>query len=174
MNDHKPEYLTPALISGAVAGVLCGIPFVNCLCCLWIIGGAVLAAHLLARGSTVALTAGDGAIVGALTGIAAAVVERIVSLPLRAINLSVYQRLMERLAQFADQVPSQWQEWMQRSTTGQFSLAMFLVGLFISAALFAVLGVLGGVIGASLFGKKPAQTPPPPSPEAKGPTNAAA
>jgi hypothetical protein len=31
---------------------------------------------------------------------------------------------------------------------------MFLIGLFISAVIFAALGALGGIIGASLFGKK--------------------
>ena len=174
MTNQKPEYLTPALIGGAAAGVLSGIPLVNCLCCLWIIGGAILATHLLARSSAVSLTAGDGAIVGALTGIVAAVVEHIISLPLRAINQSVYQGLMERLARFANQVPSQFQEWMQRGTTTEFSMAMFLLGLFISAALFAVLGVLGGVIGASLFGKKSSQASPPTPPQAQGPTNATA
>ncbi len=35
---------------------------------------------------------------------------------------------------------------------------MFLFGLLVQAAVFAVFGALGGVIGASLFGRK---TPPP-------------
>ncbi|MCZ7371502.1 MAG: hypothetical protein O8C66_13445, partial [Candidatus Methanoperedens sp.] len=64
MDNRRPEYLVPALISGAVAGVLSGIPFVNCLCCLWIIGGAILATNLLAKKTPALLTAGDGAIVG--------------------------------------------------------------------------------------------------------------
>ena len=64
----------PALIGGVVAGVLSGIPLLNCLCCLWIIGGAMLSSYLLAKNSPVALSAGDGAIVGAFSGIIAAVV----------------------------------------------------------------------------------------------------
>ena len=43
MNPQRPEYLRPALIAGAVAGLLSGLPVVsagNCICCLWIFGGA--------------------------------------------------------------------------------------------------------------------------------------
>ena len=64
MNDQRPGMFVPALIGGVIAGVLSGIPIVSCLCCLWIIGGGILAAYFLTKESSVALTAGDGAIVG--------------------------------------------------------------------------------------------------------------
>jgi len=69
----------PALIGGAVAGFLSAIPFFNCLCCIWIIGGAMLAAYLLAKDYPVALSAGDGALVGIFTGIIAAAVQAFVN-----------------------------------------------------------------------------------------------
>jgi hypothetical protein len=171
MNDRKPEYLAPALIAGAVSGVLSGIPLVNCLCCLWIIGGAVLASSLLAKNTAGPLTAGDGAIVGALTGIAAAVVDSLISVLLRPVNEAFFRKIMDSLARFSDQMPARWQELMQRSTAGGLSVSGFLFGLFFSAALFAALGVLGGVIGVSIFGRKknPAAQPPP-----QGPTDATA
>jgi hypothetical protein len=156
MNDHKPNMLAPALIGGAVAGVLSGIPFLNCLCCLWIIGGAVLASYLLAKDSPVSLTSGDGAIVGALAGISAAVVDSLIGIPLHGLNAAVMRRMMERLSEFADEMPSGWENWLDR-TGGGISVVMFLMGLFISAAVFAVLGALGGIIGMSLFGKKKAR-----------------
>jgi hypothetical protein len=156
MNDHKPNMLAPALIGGAVAGVLSGIPFLNCFCCLWIIGGAVLASYLLAKDSPVSLTSGDGAIVGALAGISAAVVDSLVGIPLHGLNVAVMRRMMERLSEFADEMPSGWENWLDR-TGGGVSIAMFFMGLFISAAVFAALGALGGIIGTSLFGKKKAQ-----------------
>jgi len=170
MNNRRPEYLVPALIAGAVAGVFSGIPFVNCLCCLWIIGGAMLAAHMLAKNTPGPLTAGDGAIVGALTGIVAATVDALMSVPLRPINEAFVRRFMESLARVAGQLPPGLQDLMQRRTSTGFSLAGFFLGLFLSAAIFAVLGVLGGVIGISLFGRK--KTPAPPPPATQGPTDA--
>jgi hypothetical protein len=169
MTNQRPEYLVPALIAGVGAGILSGIPFVNCLCCLWIIGGAVLAAHLLAKNSPGPLTAGDGAIVGTLTGIVAAVVDSLMSLPLRRVNEEFLRRVTDSLSQFANQMPSWWQDFVQRRATAGVSPAMFLLGLFISAAIFAVLGVLGGVIGVSVFGRK--RIPPPPLPP-QGPPHA--
>jgi len=154
MNEQRPSMLTPALLGGAVAGILSGLPFLNCLCCFWIIGGAMLAAYLLARESPVSLTAGDGAVVGALSGMAAAVVDSLVGLPLRGINLAVMRRMFERLAEFAEEMPSGWQSWLDRSAGG-FSAPWFFLSLFITAAVFAAVGALGGVIGASLFGRKP-------------------
>lgn len=170
MDNRRPEYLVPALISGAVAGVLSGIPFVNCLCCLWIIGGAILATNLLAKKTPALLTAGDGAIVGALTGIVAATVDSLMSVPLRPLNEAFVRRFMESLARVTDQLPPGVQDLMQRGTSTGFTLAGFFLGLFVSAAIFAVLGVLGGVIGVSLFGRK--KMPAPPPPPAQGPTDA--
>ncbi len=170
MDNRRPEYLVPALIAGSFAGVLSGIPFINCLCCLWIIGGAMLATHLLAKNTAGVLTAGDGAIVGALTGIMAATVDSLMSIPLRHLNEAFVRRFMESLARVAGQLPAGWQDWLQRGTSTGFSLAGFFLGLFISAAIFAVLGVLGGVIGVSLFGRK--KMPPPPPPATQGPADA--
>jgi hypothetical protein len=153
MNNQKPGMFMPALVGGVIAGILSGVPLLNCLCCLWIIGGAMLASYLLAKDSPFSLSAGDGAIVGIFTGIVAAVVDAILSIPLRALNAQFVQGLMKRLAQYAEELPSGWQSWMERRTAG-VSISWFLFGLAVSAAVFAALGALGGIIGASLFGKK--------------------
>ena len=168
MTDQRPQVILPALIGGVVAGVLSGIPFLNCLCCLWIIGGAMLAAHLLARESPVSLTAGDGAVVGVLTGIFAAVADTIIGIPMRGVNLAVARRFLERFSEFAGEgMPTNWESWLDQDMAGP-GLAWFFFGLLISAAIFAALGALGGVLGASLFGKKqaapPASVPPPSAP----------
>lgn len=147
----------PALIGGAVAGFLSAIPIVNCLCCLWIIGGAMLAAYLLAKNSSVSLKAGDGAIVGIFSGLIAAVIEAFVSIPFDAFNREFIQKLMDRFAEYMEEMPSGWEAWMDKGAGG-VSFSWFMIGLFVSAVIFAVLGALGGVIGASLFGKK--TTPP--------------
>lgn len=174
MNTQRPEYLRPALIAGAVAGLLSGLPFIgagNCVCCLWIVGGAAMAAKMLAAAAPGLLTSGDGAVVGALTGIVAAVVDAIVSIPLRSFNLGMARRLIEKASELGGQMPSSIED-IFNSSSGVLSPGWFLLGLLVSAVVFAIVGTLGGIIGIALFGKKrlppvtspsaPAAPPPPP------------
>ena len=173
MDKQKPEYLRPALIAGVVAGALSGLPFVsagNCLCCLWIVGGAALAVNLLAKNSGGVLTSGDGAIVGALTGIVAAVVDALMSIPLRSFNIELARRVMGKVSDLGYDMPSNLDGFLDGGS-GSLSPGWFLLSLFLSAAVFTVVGVLGGIIGVSLFGKKkvPAISPPP----SPGPSDAA-
>ncbi|NIM89626.1 MAG: hypothetical protein GTO17_01610 [Candidatus Aminicenantes bacterium] len=153
MEQQKPGMFVPALIGGAAAGVLSGIPLVNCLCCLWIIGGAMLASYILSKSSPVALTAGDGAIVGIFTGIIAAVIDAIVSIPLAAVNRKFMMGIMEKIGEYADEMPAGWESWLE-SGGDAATFSMQMIGLLISAVVFAALGTLGGIIGISLFGKK--------------------
>jgi hypothetical protein len=172
MDKQKPEYLRPALIAGAIAGLLSGLPIIsagNCVCCLWIVGGAAMAAKLLAKNTSGFLTSGDGAIVGALTGIVAAVVVAIVKIPLQPFNLALARRIIEKVSEFGTEMPAGLDGLLDGSS-GFLSPGWFLLNLFLWAALFAVMGVLGGIIGVSLFAKKkpqaspPAATPPLPGP----------
>jgi hypothetical protein len=179
--DQRPEYFRPALIAGLAAGVLSGLPFIgigNCVCCLWIIGGAAVAAKMLAASTPVLVTPGDGAIVGVLTGIVAAVADAIISIPLRPFNLGLARRLLDKAAEIGGQMPSGLQDMLNQSG-GILSPGWFLLGLLVSAAAFAAVGALGGVIGVALFAKKgrpPAVPPPgpaiPPAPPS-GPSDAA-
>jgi len=156
MDNQKSAMFSSALIAGAVAGVLSGIPFVSCLCCLWIIGGGMLAAYLLAKDSPVVLSAGDGAIVGVFTGIVAVVVQAILSFLFRPINREFFRRMMERFAEYADEMPPGFEELLEGGST-PVSVPGFLIGFIILACVFSVLGALGGIIGISLFGKKVTQ-----------------
>lgn len=150
MNSQKPNLFVPALIGGVVAGVLSSIPFVNCFCCLWIIGGSLLAAYLLIKDSPVVLSSGDGAIVGIFTGIVAAIVYSLIEIPLRPFIREFFQNMMKWAAEYAEEVPSGWEDWLE----GGFSAFRFFMRLIASAVFFSILGALGGVLGISLFGKK--------------------
>ena len=175
MNKPKPEYLRPALIAGAVAGLLSGLPIIgagNCLCCLWIVGGAAVAAKLLVAQTPGLLTAGDGAIVGALTGIFAAVVDTLVKMPFQRYNLELARRILDRFSEYGTDIPSGLEGWLDLGS-GALSPGWLLLGLFFSAAVYAVMGALGGTIGVSLFGRKaipPTPSAPPATPQ--GPSDA--
>lgn len=175
MEPKKPEYFRPALIAGAAAGLLSGLPIVgagNCLCCLWIVGGAALAAKMLAGQTPGLLTSGDGAVVGALTGVVAAVVDTVVKLPLQRYNMELARRVLDSL-DLESGLPASL-EGLFDGATGALTPGWMLLGLFVSAAVYAVMGALGGVIGVSLFGRKavpPAPAAPPAPPQ--GPADAA-
>lgn len=155
MNDQRPGMFVPALIGGVIAGILSGIPIVNCLCCLWIIGGGILAAYFLTKESPVVLTAGDGAIVGIFTGIIAAIVQAVVNIPFRAVSEKLVQGIMDRFSQYYDEMPSGWESWLE---DGDFegSMVWTILGLVVSVIIFSALGALGGIIGISIFRKKEA------------------
>jgi hypothetical protein len=177
MEPTKPEYFRPALTAGAVAGLLSAIPFVsaaNCVCCLWIVGAAAIAVKLLARTTPVALKAGDGAVVGALTGIVAAVVQTLLSIPLRSFNLDLAQRILDKAGELGGEMPAGLDGFFQ-GASATLTPGWFLLGLFFSAALFGAFGALGGIIGVSLFAKKgaPPQAPAAPPAPPQGPPDAA-
>ncbi len=153
MDNQKSAMFSAALIGGAGAGVLSGIPLVNCLCCLWIIGGAMLAAYLLAKDSPIVLTAGDGAIVGIFTGIVAVVVQAIISFLFRPVNREFFRRMIEKFAEYAEEMPPGIEDFLEGGST-QVSVSGFLIGILVSAIVFSALGALGGIIGISIFRKK--------------------
>lgn len=155
MSENKAGMFIPALIGGTIAGVLSGIPLVNCLCCLWIIGGGIIAAHFLAKESPTPLTSGDGAIVGVFAGLIAAVVDFLVSIPLAPITNNFLRGMFEKIAEYAEEMPAGWEDWLE-SNTWETSIPMFFFGLVINAVIFSLLSALGGIIGVSLFKRKSA------------------
>jgi hypothetical protein len=178
MDQQKLEYLRPALIAGAVAGMLSGLPFfslLNCLCCLWIVGGAALSVKLLANRTPGVLTSSDGAVVGALTGIVASVVHTVLTLAQKP-DVETARRVMDWLSSLGLDVPSNVDGILESGSAFR-SPGWVLLGLFVTAVMYAIVGALGGIIGVSLFAKKgvpPAPVPPPPTPPQipPGPTHA--
>ncbi len=153
MNDQRPGMFVPALIGGAVAGILSGIPFVNCLCCLWIIGGAMIATYFFVKDSKVSLSLGDGAIVGVFTGIIAAVVSFIISIPLQPLSNRLAQDWIDRLSEQYEEMPYGLESFFKGGGFEE-SFLWSMIFFVISAFVFAALGALGGIIGMSLFGKR--------------------
>jgi hypothetical protein len=167
MNARNSRPLGPALIAGTAGGVLSGLPFISCVCCLWIIGAGILAAYLSTRKAPEPAAAGEGAVIGAWTGVVAAAVVSIVSLPLAPLNTAFAGRFLQRMAEYVPEMPAGWEQWIQPGTR-TFSLWGFFLGLLINAALFAGLAALGGIIGMNLFAKRPEAPVSPPVPPQPG------
>ena len=149
--------LMPALIGGILSGLLAAIPFINCLCCLWVIGGGLLAAYLLSKDSPDSLTTGDGAIVGVFAGIIGSVVDTFVSIPFDAMmrNSEIIRAIWEKVIENFQDLPTRMDGLLESGPFGgSFSIPWMLLGLVVSMVIFSVFSALGGIIGVSFFKKK--------------------
>ncbi len=157
MNTQRPRMEMPALIGGTFSGVLSAIPFISCLCCLWVIGGGLLAAYLLSKDSKDSLTTGDGAIVGVFAGIIGAVLNTIVSIPFNAMmrNSERMRAILDQVSEIVQDLPAGMEDLFESGPfSGTFSLAWTLLGLVVSMVIFSAFSILGGIIGVSIFKKK--------------------
>lgn len=144
------ERTKAALIGGAAVGVLSLIPFLNYCCCLWAIGGGMLAVYLYTQKSTGPVQPGDGAMLGAMAGGFGALIFLLINVPL---SLIIGAAAMEQAFRQAN---------IDLPLGG---VALMLFGSVIGAVVLAGLTTLGGLIGAAAFGKnRPGGMPPPPPP----------
>lgn len=149
----KPNYTRPALIGGAVMGVLSALPFVNIgnCCCLWVLGGGAVAAYLLQQDHPQPINLSDGALVGLLAGLFGAVVILAISIPL-ALLLEPFQRqFITGLLERWDNVPPRVRDL---AMNGGFTALRIVVQFFFWLVVGGIFSTLGGVIGAAIFQKK--------------------
>lgn len=142
--------LAPVLIGGGLAGILSGIPIVNCLCCMWIIGGAMLSAHLLSKNSPVRFGGGEGAIVGIFTGMVSSVVFFAITMIINSPSSESIQKAMDEYPSFFKDFPEEFFSMIE----GGIPIHLLLLSFVLILIVFSVLGALGGILGMSLFGKK--------------------
>jgi hypothetical protein len=151
--------LKPALLGGLIVGLLSAIPFVNYCCCIWAIGGGALAGFLYIKSSPTPVPTGDGAIVGALTGVVGALIYLVIGLPIAFFFGAA--EMEAQLVRSGVQLP--------------FSGTLLLVfGALIAAVCLLVLATLGGVLSIPIFEKRKPDVPPPPPPTTGGPSGYAA
>jgi hypothetical protein len=163
--------LKATLIGGALFGFLGGLPLVgalNCACCALFVAGGFLAAYLQSKECSragVEFRAGNGAVVGLVSGlfysIASAITSGIVSL----IAPVDPEQMIEMMEQFG--VPSESIDMAARFMEGSGGILGALLGFFVTLLIAALFSTIGGLIGAAVFKVEPppappaAQTPPP-------------
>ena len=137
----------PALLGGLFLGVLSALPIVqlcNC-CCLWVVGGGVLAAYLQQQNQTAPITLVQGARVGLLAGVVGACVWLALDTALSPIQ----GRFVDEVMRNARDLPPEVRTWFEsveanRSGGSAFGFALMLV--FGSAV-----STIGGIAGAAYF-----------------------
>ncbi len=168
---EKPSKLMPAVYGGIVMGVLSGIPFlnfINCLCCAGVLLGGFLAVFFYNKdlAPDMLLTNSDGLQLGALAGVVGAVVSTLISvlLILTIGNISgeaMYELvygIYDSMGIINQMSPDQLDQLdqMKASELSPFNI----ISAFIIYPLF---GLLGGLIGYSVYKKKPTMTNTPPA-----------
>lgn len=143
------------LIGGAFIGVLSALPVIslaNC-CCLWVVGGGMVAVYLLQQGQPHPVEVGDGAVVGCLAGVCGGFVYALVSVPVQLASQPMQRQVAEMLRGNPDVPPEVVEMVEQLSSAGPLSI---LVGLMFMLLLGVIFSTLGGVLGAVLFRRGPA------------------
>ncbi len=143
----------PALIGGLVIGVLSALPIIaagNYCCCLWIVGGGVLAAYLLQQNSIEPITQGDAAVTGLMAGLIGAGVYLVISIPITFLIAPMQRQVLDRILDNANGVPPEFREFMSRSVAGPLAI---VIGFLTHLVLGAVFATIGGLLGAVFFRK---------------------
>ncbi|MBE0642966.1 MAG: hypothetical protein IH600_02705 [Bacteroidetes bacterium] len=180
MNDFttmtKPSKLIPVLIGGGAMAAISVIPvlnLINCACCAGIMGAAVLGVWYYKKSfpEDMAFTVGDGAGVGALSGLVGAPLATIFTMLGMGVfssdfTLTLQDKLDEGFSQAEMQatdpaaVESVREMFMQLAANPAL---LFIVGLLFALIIYVGFGALGGVIGGNIFKTKiipPQQMPP--------------
>lgn len=156
------------LLGAAVVALLSTsyLGFINCLCCAGVIAGAMVAVWHYTNTNSLTIPAGEGAVIGLSAAALGGVISLILNFLLISIGLGAEAAMQEFALDFlAGRVPpEQLEEIEAQMAAGQSAGAYFVNGLC-GIVIFVIFGAIGGVIGASVFKKGPAETDtPPPAP----------
>jgi hypothetical protein len=160
----------PALLGGLFIGVLSSLPIVstaNLCCCLWVVVGGLLTVYLQQQKLANPVESSEAALGGLVAGVIGAAISLVISavmLSFVAAGSGLEDRLRDVLEQ-NPQVPSDVRDIVVNAVSSPFFLLMVSA---VTLPVYAVFGMLGGLLGLAIFRKK---TPPPapPPPDAAGP-----
>jgi hypothetical protein len=166
---EKPSKLMPALYGGIVIGVISGLPFIsllNCLCCAGVLLGGFLSVFFYKKDLTPQmppLESNDALQLGALAGLFGAIVGNILSaIILYSVGNLMGEAMVKFLEGLRDQMPPGTIEQIEE---GVRSGKVSPVGIVVSLIIDPIFGLLGGLIGYSVFKPKAVIEPPaPPAP----------
>lgn len=158
------------LIGGAFNGILSALPIIgaaNICCCLWVMGGGAITAWLMQQGRTVAIRLSDGAIGGALAGLAGAVIYTLVTTAVQLTFGSGLQEATDALRAAGGDVPIELIETFEALSSN--IVLMATLSFFMWLVVGGIFSTVGGLLGALFLrrGAPPAAGAPvvPPPPE---------
>ncbi len=145
-----------AALGGVFIGVLSGLPFVsagNCCCCMWMVSGGALAAYLEIHQKNRSLTAGEGAAIGALSGVIGAFVWIPIAVALAVLLGPLQRAFFEEFARNARDMPPEVREILENFGGGG-SVAGTVFGFIFQLFAGTIFAAIGGVLSAAYFKKE--------------------
>lgn len=151
MPDKSQSIILAGAAVGIGAAILNLVPTVGgCIACLAYLGAGILAVWHYTDRHQLTLKGGQGAGLGALAGVLAGIVAFVLQLLFQTIGLAPdWREAMEEGFANSNMDPAQIDEIMQTMSSPLVMVGLVVVGLILNA----VIGAIGGVIGASLFKK---------------------
>jgi hypothetical protein len=153
-----------ALLGGLFIGVLSALPFIKYCCCIWIIGGGLVAAYVNQQNDPRPITAGRGALAGLLAGVAGSFVWLVATIALNALFEPLRNQLSQAMLRSTPDMPPEVRAVLDNigSSTALLTTTSFFLLLFVGS----IFSTLGGLLGAVFFRNDvpPALGGPPPLP----------
>jgi len=151
--EDRGHYLKAFLIAGLLMGVLSAIPVANCCCCIWVIGGGGLAGYLLCQWSKTAVTAGEGALVGLFAGLIGGVLNSMSAALQFLLNPNALKSAFEeQMRTRGMNVPPELEQFVnQMMDVLTHPVPMIGLTVLFSLIFFGIMGMLGAMIGVSIF-----------------------
>lgn len=144
------------LLGGLVVALLSTsyLSFINCLCCLGVIAGSMVAVWHYADSNQLTVKPGDGAMIGLSAAILGSLIAIFLNYTLISLGIRHDAALINTLLDtFGEAMPpDQYEELIEQRDAPVRFADYFLSGL-LGVAVSAVFGAIGGAIGAALFKK---------------------
>lgn len=151
MPSKSQSILLAGAAIGVAATILALIPVIgSCLACITYIGGGVLAVWHYTDRHQLTLSGAQGAGMGALAGIVAMAVAGILQFLFMSMGLTPpFREVIADQLDTSGMDPAQADQILAMASSPLFIVGVVLVALVV----YAILGAIGGAIGASLFKK---------------------
>lgn len=152
--NERPDKLKPALMAGAVIGLISSIPvisLVNCFCCAGVILGGVLAVNLYRKelpGSE--LTATDGVMLGWMAGASGALFGTV----LTSMITGGVKHQISKILEYSAELPPELEQALLRLQQMGSDMLFTILMLVVSLIIYSIFGIMGGLIGVSMQKKK--------------------
>src|SRR5215212_8417693 len=122
--------LSSALLGGLFIGILSALPIVNVAncCCLWIMGGGVVAAYLAQQDNAAPITLGKGARAGLMAGVTGAFIWLLATMALNVVVAPLQERMVEAMIRNAQDMPPDVRAWLETIGNRASSPLRYILG----------------------------------------------